>query len=104
MREENPKSPCEDLSDKGMARWLFEGAMARLERSNKRLFILAIILTLLLFITNFSWVVYECQYAVTESMVIQAEQEADDNGSNYIVGGDYGKAESKGNEDPHKNP
>ena len=99
MWEEDPKRTVENLSDKGMARWLFEGAMARLERSNKRLFILTVILTLLLFATNFGWIVYESQFAVTESTVIQAEQDADGNGSNYIVGGDYGKAECKDNKD-----
>ena len=72
---------------------------ARLERTNKRFFITTIILILALVLTNFSWVIYEMQYeSRIVTTTISADQEADGNGQNYIVGGDYAdKAEGENN-------
>lgn len=77
-----------------------EQEAVRQERTIKRLWITTIILIALLTATNIAWVIYESQFEdYVETVEIDAEQEADGNGSNYIVGGDYhGEAESEGNE------
>lgn len=40
----------------------FESAMARLERSNKRLFVLCLILIVVTVVTNAGWIYYESQF------------------------------------------
>lgn len=57
---------------------VFESSQARMERTNKRLWILAIILTVLLCATNAAWIRYENSFAdeVTETYM----SEADDGG------------------------
>lgn len=68
---------------------------ARLERANKRLFILCVILIIALFVTNGLWVAYESQF---KTISIEAEQEADGDSNNYIIGGNYGsETEGEGN-------
>ena len=69
-----------------------EGAMSRMERTIKRLWILLILLVLLLIGTNIGWLIYESQF---EDIVITADQSAE-TGNNYAIGGDmYGnEAES----------
>lgn len=65
-----------------------EKDMARMERSNKRLFALCVILAIFL-TASVLYVVYlksEYQQVITEQEV---EQIADDNGQNQFVGGDY---------------
>lgn len=75
----------------------FESVTTRLERSNKRLWILTLILTALLVITNISWIVYENQF-VDYQLEIEAEQDGEVN----IIGGrdvNYGsESESQGQE------
>ena len=44
--------------------------------------------------TNIAWAVYECQYS-TELVTIEAQQEADADSTNYIIGGNYGETDSK---------
>ena len=57
---------------------VFESSQARMERTIKRLWILAIILIVLLFATNAAWIHYENQFVdeVTETY----SSEADDGG------------------------
>ena len=78
------------------ARYYFDAQGARLESTNKRLFILALILAIMLFVSNGLWVVYESQFK-TEVTSIEATQDADFGGNNYIVGGSYGETDSKDN-------
>lgn len=60
-----------------------EGAMVRLERINKRLWILAIALIALLFLTNGAWLYYESQIETVSSI----EQDIDTgNGDANITG------------------
>ena len=75
----------------------YESAMARMERANKRNFIIIIILILALIATNAGWIIYESQFKTVETTTIEAEQSGAD--VNIIGGGDiqYG-AESKDNE------
>lgn len=72
-----------------------ESAIARAERSAKRLWTVIILLIVLLVGTNGAWLWYESQFEVVETTTIEAEQ--DGSGVN-IVGGenvDYG---AKGND------
>jgi hypothetical protein len=75
-----------------------EGDMARLERTNKRLWILSILLVVLLVGSNAGWIWYESQFedVVTTTETYQDVLQDADNGSNTFVGGDYyGEAESQ---------
>ena len=77
-----------------------EGEMSRMERTNKRLWILIIILIVALIGTNAGWIIYESQFTeVVTTTEIEAEQDGD---YNFVSGGDlnYG-AESK-NQDNDK--
>lgn len=70
-----------------------EGAMVRLERINKRLWILAIVLIVMLGLSNGAWIIYESQYKTTE-----VSREVDTGiGSATVIGvGDYGKDKADG--------
>lgn len=71
-----------------------EGDMARMERANKRLWIVIIILIVALCGSNAAWIIYESQFEVVEETTqIEAEQETT-KGNNYVVGGNY-NAETK---------
>lgn len=59
-----------------------------MERANKRLFILCIILLIGLFGTFTLWMLREQEFA-KEVITIEADQEADGLGRNYVIGGDY---------------
>jgi len=61
---------------------VFESVLARLERANRRLFILCIILTLMLLTTNAGWIYYESQF---EDVKITQENE---DGYNNFIGND----------------
>lgn len=80
----------------------FESLGDRLGQTNKRLFILSIILMILLLFTNLGWLYYESQYKVEETTMIESEQDGDVN----IVGGgnvNYG-SESTDNQDKKTSP
>lgn len=72
----------------------YESMKTTLERTIKRLWILAIVLILLLAGTNAAWVFYESQF---EDVVITAEQSADGQSNNYAIGGDFGGGTAEGN-------
>lgn len=83
--------------DEQKALWMAEQNAARSERTNKRSFILNVILILALVFSYCGFFVYESQFT-DEVQVIEAEQQADGNGNNYIVGGNYGgETESNNN-------
>lgn len=71
----------------------FESAQIRLERTNRRLFILCIILILLLLATNLSWIYYENSF---EDVVVTQDNA---NGYNSYIGNDgdinYGETNDK---------
>ena len=80
--------------DKYINYYEHESIMAHMERSNRRVWILCLILILALIGTNGAWIYYESQWEYTqESTQIEAEQ---DGQLNIIGGGDvtYG-AESQ---------
>lgn len=75
----------------------YESAMARMERANKRNFIIIIILILALIATNAGWIIYESQFETVETTTqIEAEQSGAD--VNIVGGGDihYGTENSPG--------
>lgn len=75
--------------------YVLESQGSRLERTNKRLFIVTIILIIVLLVTNGLWITYETQF---ETISIEAEQEADGDSNNYVIGGNYGwETEGQGN-------
>lgn len=75
-----------------------EGAMARFERSNKRLWIIVLVLIISLLGTNAGWIYYESQFVTTET-TIEAEQDGE--GTNIISAGDthYGTESESNNEE-----
>lgn len=83
------------MDEKMIPYFSHEGDMARMERTNKRMFILLIILIVALLGTNAGWIFFESQFV--DEIEIEAEQETSE-GSNYVVGGDFnGTTESKDN-------
>lgn len=63
---------------------VYEADAARAERTNRRLWILCIILVVLLVASNIAWVVYENQFV---DMTYEIEQDAK-NGTNNYIGND----------------
>lgn len=78
----------------------FESSQARMERVNKRLWIVILVLIIALVGTNIGWIVYENQF---EETVVTQEVEAQSDGDSDLhintVGGDYNGGESESNTD-----
>ena len=64
----------------------YESSMVRLERTNRRVWILCIILIVSLLATNIGWIIYENQWEYVDSTQIEAEQ--DGSGINIVGNGD----------------
>lgn len=81
--------------DKVVDYLVYEQSQVRYDRVNRRLWILCIILTIFLFVSNAGWIYYESRFTDTTT-TIEAQQ--DGSGTNIVGGGDisYG-AESKDN-------
>lgn len=62
-----------------------ESAMARMERTIKRLWILLMVLVVLLVGSNVAWIIYESQWEVYETTEVTQENE---NGYNSYIGND----------------
>ena len=69
--------------------FVFEGAMARMERTNHRQWIIIIILIAALILTNLAWIIYESQYIYEEEITQEVTQDTRYGGVNNFVGGDY---------------
>ena len=74
-----------------------EADMTRMERTNRRVWILCIILVILLFGTNAGWLYYESQFEIVETSSQEVQQEIDTgDGDATVVGiGDINNGESK---------
>lgn len=73
--------------------FVHQGALARLDRSNKRLWIVVLVLIFSLIGTNLAWIIYNSQFEVVETWEQDVVQDAE-GGDNSFVGGDYyGEAE-----------
>ena len=70
-------------NEKTIPYYAHEGVVARMERMNRRLWILCIILIVLLAVTNGAWIWYESQF-VDEITVTQDNED----GTNNYVGND----------------
>lgn len=66
--------------------FVHEGAMARMERTNKRLWILSIIIFLALVFTNAGWIYYESQFI--EEVTIDSNSEGGGNAYGTMISGD----------------
>jgi len=62
-----------------------EAALARMERTIKRLWILLIILVSFLVLTNAAWIIYESQWEVVESTELTQEVDTGE-GDIYVAG------------------
>ena len=63
-----------------------ESAMARAERSAKRLWIVVLVLIVMLVGTNGAWIWYEAQFETVETVEeYQIEQDADGGGNNNSI-------------------
>lgn len=78
-----------------------ESAMARMERANKRSFIIILILILALIATNTGWIIYESQFETTETTTIDAEQSGAE--INIVGGGDVSYGTESQNYDQNTN-
>jgi len=73
--------------------FVHEADMARLERTNKRLFIIVVILILALIGTNVGWLIYESQFQVAETTTETVEVDATDGGNAIGIIGDDNEVE-----------
>ena len=71
-----------------------EGAMSRMERVNKRLIAIIVLLIVLLVSSNIAWLIYESKY---QDICIEAEQ--DSYGVNIVGGGDITYGPESDNQD-----
>lgn len=66
-----------------------EGAMARMDRTIKRLWVCVILLIVLLVVSNAGWIYYESQFEqVEETTTTQTVKQDAEDGTNNFVGGD----------------
>lgn len=75
-----------------------EGEMSRMERANKRLWIVVLVLIVALIGSNIGWLMYESQF---EDVVTTVEQEVDTGNGTAVVSGTgdaiYGENNPTGN-------
>lgn len=77
-------------------KWIYEGEAIRMHQTNKRLFILCVVLIVILFATNGAWIYHESQYV--DEVKIDQEVETGD-GDAYITGiGDLNYGQGKTND------
>ena len=81
-----------------------EGMMARMERTIKRLWILALVLTVLLVGTNVAWLWYESQWETVETTEVTQELSTDRGGNAIIYDGVHINGESKTDSKEDYNP
>lgn len=74
---------------------VFESTKSTMERTVRRLWILALVLLLLLFGTNAAWLWYEAQF--TDETITQdvLQEVSGENSRNYFTGGDYFGSETE---------
>ena len=77
-----------------------EADMTRMERTNKRIWILCIVLIIALIGTNVGWIYYESQFEYFETSHVEQEVETGEGDATVIGVGDYnGENKTNGNED-----
>lgn len=89
------------MDEKMIPYFSHEGDMARMERSNRRLWVIILVLIAALIITNGAWIYYENQF--TDEVSIETKQDVETGNGDAIVSGigdiNYGtgEANSEGN-------
>lgn len=68
--------------------WAYEVEQAHRERTERRLWIVILVLIAALIGSNAAWIWYESQFEDVTTTTQEVTQEAD-NGENHFVGGDY---------------
>lgn len=77
--------------------YTIDSAIASLERTIKRLWVLCIVLVVFLVVTNVAWIYYESQWQVVETTQEVWQENEGGNGNNVFIGGDnYGEDTSTG--------
>lgn len=76
-----------------------EAAMSRLERSNRRLWIVVLVLIVMLVGSNIAWLIYEAQYEDFEATITQDAQ----NESGDIILNGTGEISIDGQSEPDDN-
>ena len=84
------------MEDKTISLLAHESITARMERSNVRAWTICVILIIALLGTNAGWLYYEHQFD-DRVTTIEAEQNSEQGGANYLVNGNYGETESENN-------
>ena len=84
----NKCEKCNQENEKLVPFRMVELHSAAQERTIKRLWIIIIILIALFCATNLAWLIYESQFEEVNTS-IEAEQETDGGGNNFLVGGDF---------------
>lgn len=73
-----------------------EAAMARLERTIKRLWVLLLVVIALFVATNAGWLIYESQFEIVQTST-EIEQDTSGPGNNIVVGEIHGEPKSYDN-------
>lgn len=84
------------MNEKDVPYVVHEGIVTRLERTNKRLWILCIILIVSLIGSNIAWIYYESQWQYDEIVTTQ-DVDQDGSGINSFVDGDYNASTDSSN-------
>lgn len=88
---------CKNCNDKNVIPYaVFELHSAAQERTIKRLWIALLVVIGLLAASNLAWIIYESQWEDVTTTEIEAEQQTDGGGNNYVVGGDFDYGEADG--------
>lgn len=77
-----------------------EAALARAERTIKRLWVLVILLIVLLTATNAAWIWYEAQF---EDIYQEVVQDAESGTNNFVFGDNYGEAKDNNADQTEEN-
>lgn len=87
-----------EAKEKSISYFAHEGMMARMERTNVRLWIVILVLLFSLIGTNLFWIIYESQYEYYDETYQEVSQSADGTGArNYFAGGDVTNGEGTAN-------
>lgn len=86
-----------------------EGGMARMERTNRRLWILCLVMFLALVATNAGWIVYENQWEDVTTTTQEVQQDVDTgdgDGDVFVhgIGDFYGADKAERKEDYYEDP
>lgn len=99
---------CKNKQPEMVSKYALDELAARQDMANRRSHRLNILLAILLLLSWLGFVLYVSQLETVSTSTItqEVEQQADEDGSNNFVGGDYygGSAESENNDNNDQNP